>query len=470
MILAKLMSLRNDENPDEEKPFLDHLDDLRSTVFKLLLTLIIGFGVCFGFRNTLMEWMRAPIDGVWQLQLKKSLYDLPKQVSPETWERATKAATDGQSLSEEQRSHLISTLSQDDPEFAFHVDSVLYWRSALNFSSREARDTYLSTLPGIEDEMRTQLLVMSETYQQTKGAGPDPDADSRKRTVFMQSLHPTEGFMLSFKLSMYAGIAVTLPFLLFFILQFVLPALHKKEKKAVFPALVVGFGLFLTGILFAYFMVLPRVLEFFSTWSGDMGITNEWRIGEYITFATQFVLIFGLAFELPVIVMTLVFIGVLERQVMVKSRSYAIVGIIIAAAVITPTPDALTLLLLAGPMYFLYELCIGLSWFIERKQRKQRQEEEAIEKERIEKLLAEVEKEEKELHENLGISAPAGLLSHDEHDWHDDHHDLEDEDIVHDDHHDLGDEDISPDDPNPEDLEGNGEATDPDKEDSEADR
>jgi hypothetical protein len=116
-----------------------------------------------------------------------------------------------------------------------------------------------------------------------------------------------------------------------------------------------------------------------------MGISNDWRIGYYISFATTFVLIFGLAFELPVIVMTLVKIGLLSHSMMRETRSYAILAIFVIAALITPTPDMMTLSLLAVPMVILYEICIWLSYFHEKKVKKLEEEEE---KERMARLLS----------------------------------------------------------------------------------
>jgi sec-independent protein translocase protein TatC len=200
----------------------------------------------------------------------------------------------------------------------------------------------------------------------------------------MSSLNPTEAFMLSMKLAFFAGIVLAFPLLLLFTMQFILPGLHDNEKKAIYPALAVGFILFLSGVLFAYLLVLPKVLEFFYTYGESMGIANEWRIGYYLSFATQFTLIFGLCFELPVVVWILVKIGLLNFEVMSRTRGYAIIAIVIIAAIITPTPDAFTLCLLALPMIVLYELSIWLAWFDARKVKRQ---EESEEKERLERLL-----------------------------------------------------------------------------------
>jgi hypothetical protein len=120
-----------------------------------------------------------------------------------------------------------------------------------------------------------------------------------------------------------------------------------------------------------------------------MGISNDWRIGEYISFATQFTLLFGVSFELPVVVMVFVKLGLLTYDTMSKTRSYAIVGIFIAAAVLTPTPDIPTMLLMASPMIILYEICIWLAYFDQKKSR-----------------LAE-EQEAREREERLALTPPA---------------------------------------------------------------
>jgi sec-independent protein translocase protein TatC len=90
-------------------------------------------------------------------------------------------------------------------------------------------------------------------------------------------------------------------------------------------------------------------------------------VREYYSFTTQFVISFGLAFELPVAVLLLVKLGILNYALLSRTRSFALVIILIVAAVITPTSDIVTLILMGGPMYLLYELCIGIAWFMERK-------------------------------------------------------------------------------------------------------
>ncbi|MBN8418555.1 MAG: twin-arginine translocase subunit TatC [Verrucomicrobia bacterium] len=187
--------------------------------------------------------------------------------------------------------------------------------------------------------------------------------------AMLQILTPQEGFLMVMNLSLIAAVILAFPLLLFFLLQFVLPGLKPAEKKAIFPAIGIGAGLFLLGACFAFYVVLPKALEFFYTFNESLGMSNGWRLDGYVKFATRFILLFGVAFELPVIVMVLVKLDFLNYKIMSTTRSYAIVAIAIFAAIVTPTPDPFTMLVLAGPLYLLYETCIWLAYFMEKKDR-----------------------------------------------------------------------------------------------------
>lgn len=188
-------------------------------------------------------------------------------------------------------------------------------------------------------------------------------------TKALISIDVTGPFMTAMNITLIAGVIASFPLLAIFLLQFVLPGLKDSEKKLIFPALSVATGLFLTGVAFSYFLVLPRALEFFFTFGKDMGVTPMWTLNEYITFSTRFILVFGIAFELPILVMILVKLDILNYQLMKGTRAHAIVGIAIFAAVITPTQDALTMGLMVLPLYVLYEICIWLARYLEKKDR-----------------------------------------------------------------------------------------------------
>ncbi|MDX1680808.1 MAG: twin-arginine translocase subunit TatC [Akkermansiaceae bacterium] len=365
-ILKKIISLREQSDTDQEKPFLEHLEDLRKMIFRIVITLIISMVLCFSFQGFLLDVLRRPIQQVWDNQVAKTLPDkgdVSREITVELWDKAKEIEQAASKLVEAERQAFYASL--DDPDLVFHARSVALLRAAKALPD-DKREDFIRSLK-LKDELTAQVLALIKTNPETEGTA--------KQRRDLTSLKPTETFMLSMKLAFIAGILLALPLLIFFVLQFVLPGLHDSERKALWPALAIGTGLFLSGVCFAYFVVLRRALDFFAGWSSKMNVVNEWRIGEYISFATNFTLLFGVAFELPVVVMLFVKLGLLSYDIMSRTRRYAIVGIFVLAAIITPTPDVMTLFLMALPMLFLYECCIWLAWLDRRKQREREAQE-----------------------------------------------------------------------------------------------
>jgi len=190
----------------------------------------------------------------------------------------------------------------------------------------------------------------------------------------LQVLSVTDPFVITCEVSFYAGIVITFPILLFYIAQFILPALTLRERKIIVPTILVSFGLFILGVLFCYFWVLPQTLGFFFGFARSLDWTPNWQVRDYFAFVTQVTLAFGLAFELPVVVVLLVYFGVLTSAFLRRTRPFAIIIVLCLAAFIAPTPDPVTFLSLGIPMCLLYELCIWLGWFVERMQARQEKE------------------------------------------------------------------------------------------------
>ena len=253
MSLKRLFDFR--ESRDEPKPFLQHLEDLRFTIFKMAAVLLAAMMLCFAFRSEVAAFVQRPLAAV------------------------------------------------------------------------------------------------------------DPT-----HTLVLQSFGVADSFTISLELAFYGGMVIAFPFLLWFLAGFVLPALTPQEKRMLFPASLVGFGLFLIGASFAYYGVLPRALDFFlKDAKATMNWQPNWPVREYYSFTTQFVISFGLAFELPVVVLLLVKLGIVNYAFLSRTRAFAFVIIMVLAAVLAPTPDILTLFMMGAPMYLLYELCIGIAWFMGRK-------------------------------------------------------------------------------------------------------
>jgi sec-independent protein translocase protein TatC len=418
-LLKKVFELREKALPDEEKPFLDHLEDLRIVITRVVITLLISMLICFVYQEDLMNVLRAPAESVIS---QKQLETMPdgkrhKDITVPTvkeWNEANQVEAIASGLSPEQRAAFFESLAK--PNIEFHARSVALLR-ATKALPEEKQKNFIQSLE-VEPAMTRQLLALLES-------DPDVEQSAGADSRMMSALKPTETFMLSMKLAFFAGIVLAFPLLLMFVLQFILPGLHQNERKILWPAMLIGFGLFLGGVLFAYFFVLPKALFFFYEWSGSLGVSNDWRIGEYITFATQFTLLFGASFELPVVVMVMVKLGILSYETMSRTRAYAILGIFIAAAVITPTPDMMTLFMMAGPMIVLYEMCIWLAWF-DRKKGREREaaEEEEMNRRRKEWMLSDQEyaKTYSEAEAEHHVEAP-DAAEHEEHHgedgWHD---------------------------------------------------
>ena len=185
----------------------------------------------------------------------------------------------------------------------------------------------------------------------------------------LRTLGITDSLTISLQIAFYAGIVLSFPVLLYFLAQFVLPALTRQEKRYVLPAIGVGFGLFLTGVMFSYSFVLPKALAFFFKDAQSLEWSPMWTVREYFSFVTQITLAFGLAFELPVVVLALVHLGFLSFKFLNATRAYAVVIILVVAMIISPTPDILTFLSLGAPMCLLYEACIWLAWVMEKRRK-----------------------------------------------------------------------------------------------------
>lgn len=167
---------------------------------------------------------------------------------------------------------------------------------------------------------------------------------------------PAEAFLVRLKISVFAGAIVAAPVIFYQIWMFVGPGLLKSEIKIVIPIVISSTIFFLIGGSFCFFYVIPLAIRFLLGFATE-NMQPMIMIGEYISFAGMMVLAFGIVFELPVASFILGRMGVINHRLLSKGRRYALVGIVILAALLTP-PDVISQLLLAGPLYLLYEISI----------------------------------------------------------------------------------------------------------------
>jgi sec-independent protein translocase protein TatC len=176
---------------------------------------------------------------------------------------------------------------------------------------------------------------------------------------------PTEAFATRIKLSLIAGIIVSVPVIFYHLWQFVVPGLFEREIKLVVPVVLASTLFFLIGAVFCFLLVLPLSIKFLLGF-GTEKLKPMIKIGDYVSFVSYLILAFGAVFELPVIAYFLGKLGIITPQTLKRGRRYAIVGMLVLASVITP-PDLFSQLMLTGPLYFLYEVSIVVVRIVQRK-------------------------------------------------------------------------------------------------------
>ncbi|MEE8336206.1 MAG: twin-arginine translocase subunit TatC [Candidatus Neomarinimicrobiota bacterium] len=175
-------------------------------------------------------------------------------------------------------------------------------------------------------------------------------------------------FMIKWGMALVGGIVLAIPVLTFQIWKFVVPGLHVSEKKIALPFILFSYLSFLIGLAFAYFVIIPFSLAFFTS-IGISDVQNNYSINYYFNFITWLMLGSGIIFELPIIVFLLSLTGLLTPPFMRHYRRHAIIVILVLSAFITP-PDPISLVIMSIPLLFLYEISIGVSWMVARKRMK----------------------------------------------------------------------------------------------------
>lgn len=170
----------------------------------------------------------------------------------------------------------------------------------------------------------------------------------------------TEQFMIHLRTACYAGLLMALPYVIYELFRFVAPALYQNERHYVVPLLVSGYLMFMIGTAVNYLLVFPLTVKFLGTYQVSPDVANMLTLQSYVDTLLSMNLVMGVVFELPVVSWLLARMGLVSSRQMSLWRRHAVVAILIVAAVITPTTDAFTLLVVALPIWLLYELSIGV--------------------------------------------------------------------------------------------------------------
>jgi sec-independent protein translocase protein TatC len=195
----------------------------------------------------------------------------------------------------------------------------------------------------------------------------------RAAGLAVQVLSPYGIVLLYMQAVLICGLILSMPHTLYWLWRFIKPGLLPKERKYISWLVFFTSICFFAGVAFSYFIVIPTALNFFSTF-GTQDIALNISVDRYVSFVLTLLLGAGLVFELPMVSYLLSKMGILTPAFMRHYRRHAIVGILIVSAIITPTPDIVTQLLLAVPMIALYEVGIGISSIVQRKREKQFEE------------------------------------------------------------------------------------------------
>lgn len=307
------------------KSFLDHLEDLRWLLVKTAAALFVGMVICLYGTTQIVSVLKHPL---------------------------RKAA-------------LIQVGHQQKALVRFGTNSLLTFEPPTN----RIGPLNLGTNRFVEIQIEPVAVGTNIFLSVHLDANPSEETILNSATDLVY-LDPAAPFMSSLSLAFYGGILLAAPFIFYFLAQFILPALKVKEKKYVLRACAIGVGLFLTGICFCYFYVLAYALKYAEAWALWMGVkVPEWRAETYFSFVTKFMLGMGLGFELPVVLLALVKIGILNYAKLSAMRRYMIVINLVLGALLT-TPEVFTQVVMAIVLQILYEISVLIAWYWERQEKK----------------------------------------------------------------------------------------------------
>jgi sec-independent protein translocase protein TatC len=309
--------------PEDEggpvKSFIEHLEDLRWVLIKSAVTMGVAMLLCLVAANYVVTILK------WPLERAKISYPGTNQV-----------------LTVSYGTNKLGTFSLNSAQ-----------QAALNLGSNRFTAVQIEPL----------LIGTNQVLGWKVDDSPETAATARQVKIELINLSPVGGFIVAIQVALYGGAVLAAPFILYFILAFIFPALRMREQKYVRLGLVFGAGLFLAGVSFCYFVLMPLALSVSQSYSNWLGFgAFQWRAEDYISFVCKFMLGMGLGFEMPVVLLTLVKIGVLNYQRLRAMWRYMIVIVLVLGGVLT-TPEVVTQVMMAVPLYGLYEISVWIAWY-----------------------------------------------------------------------------------------------------------
>jgi sec-independent protein translocase protein TatC len=324
------------------KSFLEHLEDFRWVLIKSLVALGLAMLICLFGANYVIAILKWPLSHNVVLSLAQNVKT--------PW--------------------LSASLSQPDTSQIAVVDFGTNHLGNFPISPDEQKALDLGTNHYVAVEIDPITLGTNQVLSWHINPDSPDAADAQKVNVNLVNLSPAGAFFVAFQVALYGGAVLAAPFVIYFIASFIFPALKVNERKHIYPALLFGVALFLTGVSFCYFILMPLALaasQMYSNWLGFGAF--EWRAEDYISFVCKFMLGMGIGFELPVVILTLVKMGVLSYRTLRGMWRYMIVIVLFLGAILT-TPEVITQVTMAIPLYMLYEITVWIAWYWDRQERK----------------------------------------------------------------------------------------------------
>lgn len=368
------------DSGEQLKPFLEHLEDLRVMVIRTAVAVAVGFaGTCY-FTPQIVQFLQRPLEPIKAVLSPRITTDdildtrslsgklegrsaplmilLRESVSPETFASLT---------------NFVATGTDETPvKKALATDlNKLVHGDALHSEDR---------FRGVDLRPGTRLLLEQKKRSR--------DENRRLNRLLLEDALPREisrtwkpvhenlirsgdniagGFNLMMTVSFWSGLLVASPFIVYFIVGFVAPALTERERKAVRQTSVLAIFAMAMGLALGWNFGLPAALNALIWFNDWMEVETWWTINKYISFTTLMLAGFAIVFEIPVVILILGKLGIVSSAWLRKYRRHSIVIALIVAAIATPSPDAASQMLIAGPLIVLYELCIWIIYFHEKK-------------------------------------------------------------------------------------------------------
>jgi sec-independent protein translocase protein TatC len=340
----------DEEQPDGQMSFMEHLDELRRRLINSVLIILVAFSICWFVSDKIYNFLAIPV--------QQALGDAQRREFPVEGLTGDEKVLQISNLQEGETGRYVfdraTKLGKSVVAPGTSVNSTVYKdkEGKLGLFTDEAIFTGNAIIPkGIR-------LPVDFNIPETK----ELSSDERMIVTTVG-----ESFTLYVTVSLYAAVALAIPFLLLQIWGFISPALYKHERAYVTPFVGLSTISFIIGAAFAYYILVPPALTYL------LGLGEDFRLmlraTDYFDFITIVMLAMGIIFQMPAITYVLARIGIVSAGLLVRSWKIAIVVILIVAAVVSPTGDIPNMMLFATPMMFLYMISIFIAWFFGRKRK-----------------------------------------------------------------------------------------------------